>query len=371
MLVDRSREVSELALFGLLAVLTLAASLRACQRPTRLALWIAAIGHALLLWTYYLAPFLLLGFWLAMRWTGRIERRALRAAALGTLAGLPSLALAAVTLLRDYPVRQAARVFPQIVWGEHSVAGMAREIGYTVVNALGALVCVVVVLLIVALARRERSVLAPLAGAAAVVAGMLLLVEPARIQAYYFVSALPLLPLALALSELPTAPSLRLLTAAVVALATAASVPGALANAADRIYAPDPAAFGRRFAKVISARPELRIAVTFAPDSTLLAYNLARVAGVEIDWRDLRAQDDATAVSGLRQRLVPLLPPWDLGEDAGKRATATLDELAREGDFLAVTNSAESTPEIGPWLERCATLDHTSARRLLQCSKQP
>ena len=369
-LVDRSREVSELTLFGLLAVITLAASLRACDRPTKAVLWLVTVGHALLFWTYYLAIFLLIGFWLAMRCTGPINRRALRAAALGILAGLPSLAFAALTLLRDRPVRQVARVFPQVVWGERAVSAMALEVGHTVLNALGAPVLVLIALLaVVALARRDRAVFATIAAVGAVAAGMLVLVHPARIQAYYIVCAVPLLPLALALFHPPAAPRLRLLTTALVAMATATSVPRLLANDADRVYAPD-LAFGRRFAQMIAAQPESRVAVAFAPDSTLLAYSLARVAGIEIDWRDLRQQGDAVEVTGLRQQLLPLLPAWSLDDSSGQRATAALDKLARQGDFLAVTGSPAPLAEIGAWLERCAGLDHTAERRLLRCSKQ-
>jgi len=60
--IDRSREVTELALFGLLAVLTVAVALRANQRPTAVTLAVVAVGHALLFWTYYLAVFALVGF---------------------------------------------------------------------------------------------------------------------------------------------------------------------------------------------------------------------------------------------------------------------------------------------------------------------
>ena len=370
-LVDRSREVSELTVFGLLAVITLTASLRACERPTRAARWIVALGHALLLWTYYLAVFLLFGFWLAMRWAGRIEPRTRRAAALGSVAGLPSLVFAGVTLLRDYPLRQTARLFPQVVWGEQPVAALAREVGYTIVNALGGpLVVVIAACVVVAVARRQRAVVAPFAGAAAVAAGMLMLVQPARIQAYYIVCALPLLLLALALCKLPQAPRRRALSAAVVALATVASVPRLLADAADRIYAPDPAAFGRRFAQVITARPETRVAVTFTPDTTLLAYSLARAAGIAIDWRDLREQDGSVAVTGLRQRFVPLLQWSALSAGAGQRATAALDALAGAGDFLVVADKSAAMPEVDAWLQRCAELDHTAVRRLLQCSQR-
>ena len=369
-LVERSREVSELTLFGLLAVVTFAASLRACERPTGAALWLVALGHALLFWTYYLAGFLLVGFWLAMRWAGPIDRRLLRAVALGILAGLPGLAFAALTLLRDRPVRQIARVFPQVVWGERATAAMALEISHTVLNAFGApLVVLMTVLVVVALVRRERVLVAPIAAAGAVAAGMLVLVQPARIQAYYIVCAMPLLPLALALFDAPSTPRLRLLTAAVAAMATAASVPRLLANDADRIYASD-LAFGRRFAMVIAARPESRVAVAFAPDATLLAYSLARAAGLEIDWRDLRQQDGTVEVTGVRQQLLPLLPAWSLDEGSGKRAIVALDELAREDDFLAVSSNPAPMAEIGAWLERCAELDHTAVRRLLHCSKQ-
>ncbi len=369
-LVERSREVSELTLFGLLAVVTLAASLRACDRPTRAVLWLVAVGHALLFWTYYLAGFLLVGFWLAMRWSGRLERRLVRAAALGILAGLPGLAFAGLTMLRDRPVRQIARVFPQVVWGERTTSSMALEISHTVLNALGApLVVLIAVLLVVALVRRDRALVAPIAAAGAVAAGMLVLVQPARIQAYYIVCAVPLLPLALALFDAPSAPRRQLLTAALAVTATAASVPRLLANDADRIYAPD-LAFGRRFATVIAAQPESRVAVAFAPDVTLLAYSLARVAGIEIDWRDLRQQDSTVEITGLRQQLLPLLPAWSLDEGSGKRAVGALYELAREGDFLAVSSNPAPLAEIGAWLERCAELDHTTVRRLLRCSRQ-
>jgi hypothetical protein len=369
--VARSREVSELTLFGLLAVITAAASLYASDRPTRSALWLVALGHACLLWTYYLAAFVLLGFWLTMLGMGKVARDVGRAAVLGSLIGLPSVAFAGGTLLRDYPLREIARFFPHVVWGEQSVGNLAGDVGSIVLNGLGVpLLLIIALITVTALVSRDRTVLAPIAAAAAAVVGMFALVGVARLQAYYVVSVLPLLPLALALCRLPADRRAAWAWAALLALPVAASVPHLLASENQVIYPADPAAFGRRFAEVISARPESRIALAFAPDSTLLAYSLARAAGIEIDWHDLDIRPGLVEVARLQRRFIPLVQASSVQAGSGQAGVATLTALAQEGDFLAVADRPPSDPDIDAWLQRCTELDRTPVRRLLHCSGQ-
>jgi len=221
---------------------------------------------------------------------------------------------------------------------------------------------------VVAVVRRDRAVAAPIVAATSVAVAMVLLVGAARIQPYYIVCALPLLLLGLASMQLPTLPRARWAVAALLATMTAAATPRLLANDADRIYSPDPGAFGPRFAQLIASRPEARIALAFGPDVTLLAYYLTRASGMEIDWRNLRDQQVRVEVDGLRQEFVPLLQPGTMDEGSGQRALARLEELAIGGDFLAVADSPPADRGIGAWLERCTELDRTSGRRLVYCS---
>ncbi|MBI3785037.1 MAG: hypothetical protein HY270_16730 [Deltaproteobacteria bacterium] len=361
-LVLRSRELSELTTFGLLAVVAVTATLRSCEQASRGSLWLLAIGHALLFWTYYLAGFLLIGFWLMLRLTGPLPRRVIRAAALGSVAGLPSLAFAALSLVHDYPTRQKARLFSQFLWGERTVAEVGREVFDIVANTFGMPLLVVGVLIaVVAVARKDRAVLSPIAASAAVAGGMLVLVSPARIQPYYFVSALPLLLLALALFEPPNSTVTRWAVPGLLALATASAVPRLLAREADLIYAGDGAEYGRRFAPQIQARAESRVALGSLSDITVVAFGIARHVGVPINWHSFHPEDGAIVVNGLRQRFIAL------GPDVVRPPQETLDTLAKVGSFLAVTENPSPFPAVNSWMEHCTELDHTVVRRLLLC----
>ncbi len=368
-LIVRSREVSELAVFGLISVLTLGAAVRACRHPTPVALLVVGIGHALLLWTYYLAPFLLVGFWSTMWWIGRGSRRPMLAAALGSVLGLPGPIFAALAWVRDLPGRQAAARFPELMWGEQPPSQIASEIGWIVLHGLSVPFVVLVVLLALrSLVRREWGAVAPLVGAAAVAAAMVALVPSARIQAYYFVCVLPLFPLALALCELPATGFSRIFAAVAISAVTAATVPHGLTRDADRIYTANPSASGRRYARLINSRPESHVAVLFPWDCRLVAYNLALEAGIEIDWRDLRKQGGEITIEGLRQRFVAMSerPTY---EAAAAPMVASFDALSQRGDFIALVPLPLHMKEVDDWLRRCAVLDRTPVDRLLLCPR--
>lgn len=367
-LVSRSREVSELTLFGLFAVVTLGASLHACRASTVIGLALVTVGHAALLWTYYMAPFLLVGFWVTMRLLGQVPRRVILAAALGVVLGAPNLLFAAISFLQDLPTRQLAEKFPSLVWGDRSALMMAQYVGGMALNTFGTPLGTVVALAgLGALVHRDRLVLAPLAAVAAVGLGMVMLTPVARIQPYYFVCALPLLPLALGVTPSPPAGARRVLATAAIALATAWSIPHALTLEMDRIYAPHPHASGRRFAQIIATRPESQVAVLAPGYERRIAYSLALIAGLEIDWRDVPLGQEGSAPRGLRQTFVPLLG----GDDAfdASKAIEALEALSRQAPFLAAL-PVTSMPEIDRWVDRCTELDRTVAERLLHCPKR-
>ena len=366
-LVYRSREVSELTLFSLIAIVTLGTSIKACQRDGHniAQLIVVATGHALLLWTYYMAPFLIIGFWLALRAYGPVSRQPLLAAAIGCAAGLPSLAFGAFNLVLDLPIRETANDFPRFLWGDQRMAAIA----YAVIESIPAvfsrpLAALLVAVALIAVAHRLRAVVALLAGVAAVGVGMTVLVPTARIQAYYFVSVLPLLPLALALFPVSESPARQALATAAFVIATAITVPSGLAMDVDRIYTAHPQS-SRRFAQLIAAAEETDVAVFMPGYERRVAYSLALGAGIEIDWRDLPLRHNSAQIRGLRQRFVPLLQVED--KYSSDVALASLESLADQKTFLAILPHPSHMPKVDIWLQRCSEIDRVESQRLLRC----
>jgi hypothetical protein len=369
-LVLRSREVSPIPLFALLAIVMSVSVVRHAAAPSRGWAAAVALSHALALWTYYLAPFVIAGALVALRARGQRSRPTLRAVAVGVAAGAPALVLGAVTFVRDRAARLAAAQHPELAWGERGLGAMATELGAVAVSALGiAMLVLLVVVAALAVRARDVGVLAPLAGLLAAFAAIALLAPVARVQPYYLVGVLPLALLAVGLGGGAIAQSSRPLGSAVVAMVVAVTGFGALGSART-LYLPASDAFMPAFAELAAGRPEQRILTVAHYDGTLLAYYLARRANVPVDWALLQREreGDAFLVAGTGKVVGALAQSHSLGADPSTAALAKLEtELAR-GPVLVVERAEFYLPPVRDRLERCEPLAEIGPGRLYRCA---
>jgi hypothetical protein len=135
-LVLRSREVSEIPLFALIVMAAAASLVAAVREPRPARLATLAASHALALFTYYLAPFIVAAHAAVLVWLRRPDRRVVTAFAAGVVAGAPAFVLGGATLLRDWSARDVARAFPTLAWGEHSPAQMAAQMARVAAEGL-------------------------------------------------------------------------------------------------------------------------------------------------------------------------------------------------------------------------------------------
>lgn len=360
-LIARSREVSEIPLYALLLVAAAAALVAALDRPRLANLAGVAIAHGLALWTYYLAPFVVAAHALLLLVVGRNGRRVGAALFAGVLLGAPALALAAMTLLRDWGARDVARAFPGLAWGDHAPALLLATIGRIAVDAFGApLLVLSLVVVAVGMLTRQLPVMTPALGALATVAGIVLLSPIARVQAYYATAILPLVMLALAAVAEPRQRAARVAWAVVLAFTLANSLAPLLAGARS-LYLPDVDAFMPRFAALVAARPERTVVTVAHYDKTLLAYYLARAEDRPIDWRTVDGSP-TKRVEGLA--LVHALGP---GSEAA--ALERLEALLADGPLLVVERDAFALPAVTQRLSRCELLLQAPTARLVACDR--
>ncbi len=367
-LVLRSREVSDIPLFALLAIALCATYAAAIERPTRRRTAAVAASGGLALFTYYLAP-LVLGGAVAAGWLGRrASRRATRGAVLGVLLGVPALALELRIFLRDEGARAAARAHPEFAWGQHGVSDMAAQLWGAATQAFGSPVLVMAAVVVVAAAvRRHVPSLVPSGALLATFAGIALVAPLARVQAYYLVAVLPLALLALAVG-VPRGTGASCLAAAVLGvLCVSFSVPRL--RSAQWIYGPSPDAFMAGFARAIDGRPERRVALTADYDATLLAYELARLHDVPMDWSGMSGDGDVVRLRGLPQVLEPLLRVHSPGPDPDGRALRLLREALVDAPVLVVVREGFGLPQLYAELARCDVVAESPRARLVACSR--
>lgn len=368
-LVLRSREVSEIPLFALVALGACASYAAAIARPSRRPLTAVAASAALALYTYYLAPLVLAGS-VALGWLGRrTTRRAVRAAALGAALGAPALLLELRIFAHDEGARQAARAHPALAWGEHGALDMARQLGQTALETLGApLLTIVAAVALAAIACRHVPALVPLGALAATFGGVALVAPVARVQAYYLTAVLPLALLAIAVG-LPRSGVAAWVSAAVVAVAglgaALARAPGALA-----MYVRAPDEIMSDVARVVDGRPERRILLTVDYDTTLLAYDLARRHAIPMDWARMHHEGSEVRLEGLPQVLEPLVRVHTPGEDPEGRALARLDAVTAREDVLVVARKGLGLVALDARLSRCASLLDGEAAQLVLCARR-
>jgi len=272
--------VSEIPLFSLVLIAMVVFTLRAAAAPSRATLWGVAITHGLALWTYYLAPFAILAALVMLALMGSLPRRVLRWALSGALAGAPSLVIAAVVLFRDLDARATANRHPDLAWGAWSPEEMlAEEISRSAAAIGGATLLVSLLAFVLACQQRRPAAAVPWSMFAIVTVAVAALSPVARVKPYYVLCVVPLALLALAAIELFRG---RAAQAAVAALAVLAVVHGAGVTDARILYVPDAAAVMPRYARLVRDSG-VRTVITVAHyDATLLAYELAREAGVSL-----------------------------------------------------------------------------------------
>lgn len=366
-LVASAREVSEIPLFALVLVAALAATAPPYAAVPRWRSALVGTSHATLLWLYYIAPLALAGMWIPRLLGRRPDRRIVRAAVAGLLGGLPALALLAVTLVRDYGARRVADDFPALAWGSRSPVSMLRELGSITSETFGVpqLLAWTLVVAIALYKTRDREVGAAIGALLMTALGLVLLTPIARLQPYYLLAVLPLLPLAAALGRESGDRALdRIRHGAVVASAAwffAAQAPS-LASA----YLTPTEAFMPRFADAIAVRPERTIVTIAHYDATLLHYYLCRRAGQAADWAAI-GPDGTFATEPGGKVVVPLVMAHSLQSTAGRNAAQRLREMLAERDVLVVDRTSFQLPELASMLAGCAVLDDAPSARLLSC----
>ena len=135
-LVARSREVSGIPLYGLLLIAAAAALALAARKPTAANLAAVALSHAAALFTYYLAPFVVVANG-AILWWRKAGKPAVLAFGAGVILGSPALVLAVATFFRDHGARETARTFPALAWGQHEPLEMASDMIRIAFDAFG------------------------------------------------------------------------------------------------------------------------------------------------------------------------------------------------------------------------------------------
>jgi len=359
-LVTASREVSEIPLFALMviaAAASLVASLREL-RPRRLAM--LAASHALIFYTYYLAPAVAAAHAVILAAAHDVDRRVARAFVAGILAGIPALVLGFVTLFRDWGARETARAFPAVAWGQHTPGQMATLMVRIAVDTLGVpLLILLMIAIAVGIRRRDPAVIVPAAGAAATCAAIALLSPIARVQGYYITTVLPLAALALAAAPGPRAARYRAAWVGAVVLAVSLSTVPLLAGARS-LYVRNPDAFMPDFARAIAQRPEHTVVAIAHYDKTLVAYYLARGTGHPVGWNMMDEVDG--------KRIEGLVMVHELGAESEQTALRRLDQLAAAEPILVIERDAFLLPTLVERLSTCELLLQAPTARLLRCA---
>lgn len=361
-LVARSREVSEIPLFALIVMAAAASLVAAIRAPRWPRLLLVTATHALALFTYYLAPFIVAAHATVLACLRPLRKRVATALAAGVVLGAPALLLGVVTLFRDWSARDVARAFPALAWGQHSPLQMATYMVRIALEAWGAAFLVLLLVVVVfGILRRDLVVISASLGVAATFAGITLLSPIARVQDYYVTTVLPLALLPLAVSPEPKRIGYRIGWISGLVLVIAFSTAPLLAGARS-LYLPDTNAFMPRFADVIARRPEKTVVTVAHYDKTLLAYYLARRTGRSIAWSNV---DDPGA-----KRIEPLVLVHSMHEGTEKAATQQLEEMLATGPALVIERDAFLLPAIAERLSTCELIVEAPTARLVRCTRR-
>ncbi|MDI1481658.1 hypothetical protein [Polyangium sp. y55x31] len=364
-LVARSREVSEIPLFGLLVVVTCALAARLAEGRSRAARIGLAASTALLAWTYYLAPLVIAGVLLGLVATRKPLRNVALPIGVGAALGAPAFVLLVVTVVRDHGAREVAERFPDLAWGSHApipmLLGLLGEtmkcVGPGVVLLAGA-----AAMLGLGAPRNAGPVVA--VGAALVTAiGITLAAKVARVQTYYFAAVAPALVFALAV-----APH-RYVPASVWSALGGAALSMLMVLDAPRphlAYLPDADAFMPRFAAIAASRSEKRIVTVAHYDATLLAYYLQRAANTPASWPGTEVSGEFV-LGDAGRRILPLVQVHRMDAQSDEAARDALLAAIAEGPTLVIERDAFVLARVHDALARCEVLMEAPTARLVTC----
>jgi hypothetical protein len=369
-LISRSREVSSIPLFGLLTLMMSASLARYVEEPSRKWTVLVALSHALALWTYYIAVFVILGNLMALLVTRRLSRGTLRAVGIGTAFGSPALVLAVVTFFRDRGARMTADVHPELAWGAHGPQEIARQLASVSVDTFGLPFAALFILAAIwAVVRRETAALLPATAFAATFVGIVLLAPFARVQPYYIVAVIPLVLLTLAVAGSDVGRGRKepwMAAAALGGVVAAAQIPHL--NKGRSQYLPDSDAFMPEVAAAVSSRSERRIAPVAHYDGTLLSYYLARQANIPMDWSRMRQQDDGGFVlEGLGRVVQPLAYSHALDADPESTAEESLRRIMAVEPVLVVSREGFHLEGVSRLLQQCDLITQAGTGKLFRC----
>lgn len=365
--VKRSREVSEIPFFSVLVILAITLSLRLSSRSSSQSRRALVVVTALLAWTYYLAPLVLLAIVLALALTRRLNKDVLGALGWGSVLGAPAFLLGARIIVRDHGARTVAAQFPGLAWGERSSFDAWAEMGRQTLASVGAPIVVAVVISSV-LAWRFRRDAAPFVAVAVLLTtalGIAIAAQFARVQSYYISAVLPVLPLAVALGPSPrnqSSPVWWIVCAACFFSFARVSLP-----AIGGVYVADADAFMPRFASVVLQRSESRIIVIAHYDATLLAYYLERAAGGKAAWPNVSASGEFVLPTS-RRRVLALARVHELNEQSGETSLATLRAALEQEPALVIERDAFVLKRVHRELATCDVWLEAPSARLLRCS---
>ena len=365
-LIQRSREVSELTLVGLLLVLLVSETTRATrdEPATRGELVALSALYAITLWSYYLAiPGV--GACVLVAASIGLDRRRFLAIGAGLLAGVPSVVLAGRAYVADLSARDAAQANPNIAWGDRTIAEVLAAQWHVLVDAVGfGTLALAAVVFVWSLAKKQHGVTITLAVVLTVTLSSAALSPFVRVQPYYVVIIIPLLLLSLAVVRFDEVQS-----GVACAIASVAAV-WALRAAAPTVasaYVAESGAFMADFAVAIRQAGERRVATVAHYDATLLSYYLARAEGVTLRSDRLRWQDGTLYVEGLEESIVSLVSTHAPNQNPDLVALTRLRQEASSGPLRVVSRSEQQLRELDGFLARCALEREAATARLLSC----
>lgn len=367
-LLQYSREVSEIPFFSVLIICAvgLVARLSKPTAPTsaRRALTVVI---ALLAWTYYVAPLVVLGLVVALGVQRKLRKDVLVSLGWGIAAGAPAYLLGAWTIVRDHHARQVAAQFPTLAWGQRTPLEILIEMWRHASASVGEPILVLGAIsgLLALRSRREPAAFVALIVAVMSAVGIAFASSIARVQAYYVVTLVPLFPLAVALGpSVQTVRSRVWLLASAVCLLWFAKVsrPGS-----EFPYLQDGEAFMPRFASFVLQRSEKRIVLVAHYDATLLTYYLERFSGGRATWP--QAEESGWFVLPTSQRLLlPLAQAHGLTDSSGETLRMKLQEELEQEPLLVIERDTFVLAPVHEELQRCDILLTAPSARLLRCS---
>ncbi|MDI1446706.1 hypothetical protein [Polyangium sp. 6x1] len=364
-LVARSREVSEIPMFGLLVVVTCALAARLAEGPSRAARIGLAASTALLAWTYYLAPLVIAGVLLGFV----AARKPLRTVALpigvGAALGAPAFVLLAMTIVRDHGAREVAARFPDLAWGDSSPRGMLGYVVKELFDGVGPGMIVLGASTAILGLRAPRCAGALVSAGALLVStlGMSFVAEISRVQPYYIGAVAPVVALALALAPQVDVPSW------IWSILGGAALPMLFVLGAPRphlTYLPDADAFMPRFAAIAASRSEQRIVTVAHYDATLLAYYLQRAANAPAEWPGTEVSGEFVLEQAGR-RILPLVQVHRMADRSDEVARAELLAAIAEGPTLVIERDAFVLAPVHDAIARCEVLIEAPSARLVSC----